>query len=75
VQIPNATFRLFPPLPSKPIENRRQGYGFRSLIHASVSLCFDTEELNNPEPGRFTRRGIRNAEEVVRIAAKDFLHM
>jgi hypothetical protein len=76
VQIPNATFRLFPPLPSKPIENRRQGYGFRSLIHAAVSAVLReaTEELNNPEPGRFTRRGIRNAEEVVRIAAKDFLH-
>ncbi|MDC7715591.1 hypothetical protein PQU96_15860 [Vogesella sp. LYT5W] len=33
-----------------------------------------TEELQNPAPGRFTHHGMRSAEEVVRIAAKDFMH-
>lgn len=33
-----------------------------------------TEELHNPDPGRFTRRSMRDAEEIIRIAAKDFLH-
>ncbi|MDT9673744.1 hypothetical protein F6R97_03615 [Pseudomonas sp. JV414] len=76
VQIPNATFKQFPPLPNKPIENRQQGYGFRSLIHAAVYAVLReaTEELHNPDPGRFTHRSMRDAEEVVRMAAKDFLH-
>ena len=33
-----------------------------------------TEGLNKPEPGRFSHRGMREAEEIVRIAAKNFMH-
>ncbi|CAD0358760.1 hypothetical protein CFBP498_42910 [Xanthomonas hortorum pv. vitians] len=38
IQIPNATFVQFPSLLSKPIDKGQQGSGFRSLIHAAVSL-------------------------------------
>ncbi|WP_186130504.1 hypothetical protein [Burkholderia gladioli] len=76
IQIPNATFVQFPPLLSKSIDKGQQGSGFRSLIHAAMHAVLHeaTEELHNPDPGRFTHRSMRDAEEIVRIAAKDFLH-
>ncbi|EGR4402042.1 hypothetical protein O1B84_002386 [Vibrio cholerae] len=76
IQIPNATFLQFPPLHSKPTQEGQFGNGFRSLIHAAMAAVLHeaTEELQNPDPGRFTHRSMRSAEEVVRIAAKDFMH-
>jgi hypothetical protein len=76
VQIPNTTFAQFPPLPDRPTEGRRQGYGYRSLIHAAMYAVLHeaTEELHNPDPGRFTHRSMRTAEEVIRVGAQDFLH-
>ncbi|BAK76728.1 hypothetical protein NH8B_1913 [Pseudogulbenkiania sp. NH8B] len=76
VQIPNATLLQFPPLPSKPIKKGHSGWGYRSLIHAAMAAVLHeaTEELHNPDPGRFTHHGMRSAEEVVRIAAKNFMH-
>jgi hypothetical protein len=76
VQIPNNTFAQFPSLPDRPVDGRRQGYGYRSLIHSAMYAVLQeaTEELHNPDPGRFTRRSMRTAEEVIRIGAQDFLH-
>lgn len=76
VQIPNTIFLQFPPLHSKPIKQGQFGNGYRSLIHAAMAAVLHeaTEELHNPDPGRFTHRSIRSAEEIVRIAAKDFMH-
>lgn len=76
IQIPNATFELFPPLPHNPIDQGQRGNGFRSLIHAAMHAVLHeaTEELHNPDPGRFTHRSMRDAKEIIRIAAKDFLH-
>ncbi len=76
IQIPNSTFVQFPPLPSKPIDKGQRGSGLRSLIHAAIYAVLHeaTEELHNPDPGRFTHQSMRDAEEIVRIAAKDFLH-
>lgn len=76
VQIPNTTFAQCPALPLKQNEDGHRGYGFRSLIHAAMSAVLHeaTEELHNPDPGRFARNSVRNAEEIVRIAAKNFLH-
>lgn len=76
VQIPNTTFAQFPPLPDRPAEDRRQGYGYRSLIHAAMYAVLHeaTEELHNPDPGRFTYGSIRTAEEVIRVGAQNFLH-
>ncbi|WP_145595102.1 hypothetical protein [Yersinia aleksiciae] len=76
IQIPNVTFVQFPPLPSKPVDKGQQGSGFRSLIHAAMHAVLHeaTEELHNPDPGRFTHGSMRDAEEIVRIAAKNFLN-
>ncbi|WP_147289963.1 hypothetical protein [Crenobacter cavernae] len=76
VQIPNATFVQFPPLPPRPVSIRERGYGFRSLLHAAMYAVLQeaTEEMQNPEPGRFLQRGMRSAEEIVRVAARNFLH-
>ncbi|OMU05137.1 hypothetical protein AQ768_02705 [Burkholderia pseudomallei] len=76
VQIPNTTFAQFPPLPDRLVEGQRQGYGYRSLIHAAVHAVLHeaTEELHSPDPGRFTRDSMRSAEEVIRVGAQDFLH-
>lgn len=76
IQIPNTTFKQFPPLPPKSLNKDQQGSGYRSLIHAAMYAVLHeaTEELHNPDPGRFTHGSMRNAEEIVRIAAKDFLH-
>lgn len=76
IQIPNATFVQFPPLPPKPVDKGQGGSGLRSLIHAAMYAVLHeaTEELQNPDPGRFTHSSMRDAEEIVRIAAKNFLH-
>lgn len=76
IQIPSTTFVQFPPLPSKPIDKDQRGGGSRSLIHAAMHAVLHeaTEELHNPDPGRFAHQSMRDAEEIVRIAAKNFLH-
>ncbi|CAI0941653.1 hypothetical protein [Serratia fonticola] len=76
IQIPNDTFVQFPPLLTKPVDKGQQGSGFRSLINAAMYAVLHeaTEELHNPDPGRFIRGSMRDAEEIVRIAAKEFLH-
>ncbi|MGF1827452.1 hypothetical protein [Vibrio splendidus] len=73
IQIPNTTFQKFPPLPFK---QEQQGNGHRSLIHAATHAVLHeaTEELHNPDPGRNTIYSMRSAEEIIRIAAKNFLH-
>ncbi|WP_045419502.1 hypothetical protein [Vibrio jasicida] len=74
IQIPNTTFQKFPPLPFIKQELKRNGH--RSLIHAAMHAVLHeaTEELHNPDPGRNTFHSTRNAEEIVRIAAKNFMH-
>lgn len=76
IQIPNDTFEKFPPLLSKSVDESQQGHGFRSLIHAAMYAVLReaTEELHNPDPGRFIHGSMRDAEEIIRIAANDFLH-
>lgn len=75
IQIPNATFVHFPPLPPKLVDKRQQGSGFRSLIHAAMHAVLNeaTGELQNPDPGRYMQGRMRAAEEIIRIAAKEFL--
>lgn len=75
IQIPESTFIKFPPLAYKPKGNRRQGFGYRSFIHAAIFTVLNeiSEKLQSPEPGRFTYKAMRIPEEIIRIAAKDFL--
>lgn len=76
IQIPNTIFRKFPPLAPKPINKQQQKVCFRSLIHASMYevLHEAANELHKTEPGRSPYDSMRNAEEIVRVAAKKFLH-
>ncbi|WP_318494413.1 hypothetical protein [Photobacterium leiognathi] len=76
IQIPNTIFNQFPPLPMKPVVTGQQKSGYRSLIHAAMHAVLHeaTEELQTPDPGRNTFYSMRGAEEVIRIAARDFMY-
>ncbi|EAQ7978026.1 hypothetical protein D6N97_12685 [Salmonella enterica] len=69
IQIPNSIFLQFPPLPLV-----SEAKGYRSLIHAAIDAVLDeaTQELEAPEPGRYD--SMRSEEEIVQIAAKNFMH-
>lgn len=75
IQIPESTFIKFPVLKQKPKEDRQQGFGYRSFIHAAIFTVLNeiSEKLQSPEPGRFTYKAMRSPEEIIRIAAKAFL--
>jgi hypothetical protein len=76
IQIPEALFCAFPPLDTRPSTQRQHGNGYPSLIHAALAAVLDeaTQELHRPEPGRSLSSRMRSAEEVVRIAARNFMH-
>ena len=76
IQIPNSSFAHFSALPDAPTTNSRQANGFRSLAHSAIQAVLKeaTECLEKPDPGRSLRSNMRTAEEIIKIAAKDFLH-
>lgn len=77
IQVPDALFRKFPPLkPRTHSDKSHRGDGYPSLIHAALATVLDeaTNALQNPDPGRNTYREMRNADEIIRLAAKAFMH-
>ncbi len=76
IQVPEALFRKFPPLDEKPAKHRYHSNGYRSVIHAALTTVLEgaSSELQRPEPGRHLRGDMRPADEVVRIAARNFMH-
>lgn len=76
IQVPESLFHAFPPLDARPSTQRRGGNGYRSLIHAALAVVLDeaSQELRHPEPGRSVRSKMRSADELVRIAARNFMH-
>jgi hypothetical protein len=76
VQVPEILFQQFPPLEERPRTERQFSSGYRSLIHATLAAVLDeaSEELRRPEPGRSIRSKMRSSEEIVRIAARCFMH-
>ncbi|MFB4256404.1 hypothetical protein ACE18P_16535 [Escherichia fergusonii] len=76
IQIPNTIFSLFPYIPTKENYGHNRSRGYRSLIHAAIYTVLDeaTDDLEKPEPGRHLVGRMRNSDEIVRIAAKKFLH-
>lgn len=76
IQVPDAFFKVFPPLDARPPTHWGGGNGHRSLIHSALSAVLDeaSQELLRPEPGRSLGGKMRNAEELVRIAARNFMH-
>lgn len=76
IQVSNTIFSQFPPLAPNPNISGQRGYGHRSLIEAAIFAVLHeaTEILQRPDPGRSIHQSMRSAEEIVRIAAQDFLH-
>lgn len=76
IQLPESLFQQFPPLEDKPTTEHQRSSSYRSLIHAALATVLDEawEELRRPDPGRSTRNKMRSAEEIVRIAARGFMH-
>ena len=76
VQVPKSLLRVFPPLDALPPTHWGGGNGHRSLIHAALSAVLDeaSQELLSPEPGRSMGSKMRSAEELVRAAARNFMH-
>lgn len=76
IQVPKSLFQQFPPLEDKPTTEQQRINGYRSLIHAALTTVLDEawEELRRPDPGRSILNKMRSAEEIVRIAARDFMH-
>lgn len=75
IQLPNKIFRQFPPLPVWEKRDESDITGHRSLIHAAISMLLQeaTEELERAEPGRDLNGQMRSEEEIVRIAARNFM--
>ncbi|VVE05453.1 hypothetical protein PIN31009_02341 [Pandoraea iniqua] len=77
IQVPETLFRKFPPLKARvPKDKFDRGSGYPSLIHAALSTVLDeaTSALEGPDPGRSVRGEMRKADEIVRLAAKAFMH-
>lgn len=76
IQVPTSTFTQFPPLSPRPVKPSERSHGYRSLIHAAIYAVLEeaTRKLQDPEPGRFFRNGVRSPEEIVHIAAERFMH-
>lgn len=75
IQIPESLFKKFPPLAARPPTHWGGGNGYRSLIHAAISKALEdaSDELAQTDPGK-SMRSKREADELVRIASKNFMH-
>lgn len=76
IQVPEKLFSKFPPLAERPAKHEFISNGYRSFVHAALSTVLReaSQELQNPEPGRSLTGGMRRPDEVVRAAAKEFMH-
>jgi hypothetical protein len=76
IQIPEALFGKFPPLKQRARKEFDRGSGHPSLIHAALATVLDeaTSALQGPDPGRNVGDVMRRADEIVRLAAKAFMH-
>lgn len=78
IQIPESVFKQYTPL--KEIETDDNDFhtftGHRSFIHSCISTLLSEaiKELHYPNPGRSHLGKMRNADEIVRLAANAFMH-
>lgn len=75
IQIPELVFEQFPPLHTTTQHAGRTFQRERSLLHAAMGTLLEeaTKDLQRPEPGRSVSAHMRRADEIVRIAARDFM--
>lgn len=77
IQVPEVLFRKFPPLRERARRDEfDRGGGYPSLIHAALAMVLGeaTNALQDPEPGRNVHSEMRSADEIIRLAAKAFMH-
>lgn len=76
IQLPVALFKKFPPLNRRPARDEYSATGHLSLIHAAIDVILDeaTTALQLPDPGRSLSGGMRNAGEILKIAAERFMY-
>lgn len=77
IQVPEALFRKFPPLKERARRDKfDRGGGYPSLIHAALATVLDeaSSAMQGPDPGRSVVGEMRGADEIVRLAAKAFMH-
>lgn len=77
IQVPEALFRKFPPLKERARRGESdRGSGYPSVIHAALATVLNeaTNALQGPDPGRSIGEEMRRADEIVRLAAKAFMH-
>ena len=76
VQVHDSLLQQFSRLNERPRKNLDEQTGYRSLVDAALATVLKeaTNELERPEPGRFMLGKIRQPDEIVRIAANNFIH-
>lgn len=77
IQVPKALFRKYPPLKERVRKDQFDRHnGYISLIHAALATVLNeaTNALQRPDPGRGLSGEMRKPDEIVRIAAKAFMH-
>lgn len=76
IQVPEELFSKFPPLEEKPAKHEFISNGYQSFVHAALYTVLREagQALKNPEPGRSLTDGMRRSDEIIRAAAKDFMH-
>ncbi|MEJ1337135.1 MAG: hypothetical protein RNU03_13720 [Candidatus Sedimenticola sp. (ex Thyasira tokunagai)] len=76
IQIPESVFQQFPPLKETMNGDPRSFSGYRSFIHACMSILLSEaiDELHHSDPGRSGMKNMRKAGEIVRDAASHFMH-
>lgn len=77
IQVPEALFRKFPPLKQRARKDEfDRGSGHPSVIHAALDTVLEeaTNALQGPDPGRKMVGEMRQADEILRLAAKAFMH-
>lgn len=75
IQLANRIFEQFPPLPIWQKRHDSDRPGYRGLIHAAMATVLReaSEELERAEPGRNIIGQMRSDEEIIRIAARNFM--
>jgi hypothetical protein len=75
IQLSNKIFEQYPLLPLWKSRSDHDRPGYRGMIHASMLALLSeaSEALVDNEAGRDVGRNMRSSEEIVRIAARNFL--
>jgi hypothetical protein len=76
IQAPAEVFEHFPPIANRPEPPKGWPAGPPSVLHALIDVLLDeaSNELKQPNPGRALSGRMRSPEEMIQIAARNFLY-